>query len=83
MTDERNALCTWINETVMGKPWRRTVAITALLLDGTIGETWIFNNCAIRSYTMPPLTAGNPQDSCPSDLTEELRFTYSEVIIRP
>jgi hypothetical protein len=27
MTDKRAALCTWINETVNGKPWKRTVSI--------------------------------------------------------
>src|SRR5712664_4267897 len=37
MTDTRAALCEWINDTVVGKPWQRTLTITELLsMDGDV-----------------------------------------------
>jgi hypothetical protein len=35
MTNKRAALCTWINDTTQGKPWKRNMTITELLsVDG-------------------------------------------------
>ncbi len=43
MTDGRKALCDWINETVEGKPWKRTLTITELLsVDGAGRDGRVF-----------------------------------------
>lgn len=84
MTDKRTAMCTWINETVMGKPWKRTVAITPIHMDGTIGETLIFTDCALTAYATPRLVMHDPKNPCPpAPAKEEVRFTYSDWTVRP
>lgn len=84
MTDGRQALCQWINETVNGKPWKRTVTITPVNLDGTIGETWIFEDCALTAYRMPRLGLADPKNPCPpQEDTEELRFAYLSYTVKP
>ena len=84
MTDKRAALCTWINETVAGKPWKRTVTITPIHLDGTIGETLIFSDCALTAYATPRLVRHDPKDPCPpAPGKEEMRFTYGDWTVRP
>jgi hypothetical protein len=84
MTDSRKAMCTWINETVNGKPRKRDIAITPMLLDGTIGETLILHDCAVTGYRMPRLTLPQANDPCPPDEdTEELRFAYVSWTVKP
>lgn len=84
MTDKRQALCTWINETVAGKPWKRSVAITPIDLNGAWGETLIFHDCVLTAYALPRLAVRDPKDPCPPEpATEEVRFTYTEWTVRP
>ena len=83
MTDKRAALCQWINETVQGKPWKRNIAITPVLLDGTEGETLILIDCVLAGYTFPLLATRDPRNPCgPGPLTEAVRFTYRDWTIR-
>lgn len=83
MTDKRAALCTWINETVSGKPWKRNVSITPIDLDGRAGETLILIDCVITAYKPPRLIIADPDDPCdPETLAEEVRFTYSNWAVR-
>ena len=47
MTDGRKNLCTWINDTVNGKPWKQMLTITEMLsVDGGVkdGEQY-FHDC--------------------------------------
>jgi hypothetical protein len=84
MTDKRQALCAWINETVAGKPWKRSVAITPIDLNGVWGETLIFHDCALTAYLLPRLAVRDPRDPCPPEpQTEEVRFTYTEWTVLP
>ena len=83
MTDKRAALCTWINETVNGKPWKRTVSITPMLLDGTVGETLILLDCVITAYRPYLVLSQDPANRCAGGpLSEEVRFTYRDWTIR-
>lgn len=84
MTATRKAMCSWINETVMGKPWKRTVAITPIHLDDMLGETLVFTDCALSAYALPRLTVPDPKAACPPvPATEEVRFTYRDWSVRP
>ena len=84
MTDKRAAMCQWINETVAGKPWKRTVFITPIHLDDTLGETLVLNDCFLTAYAQPRLAMGDPKDACPSDPSqEELRFGYISWSVTP
>ena len=84
MTDGRKAMCQWINETVEGKPWKRTVFITPIHLDGTLGETLVLDDCFLTAYKQPRLAVGDPNDPCPAPPSqEELRFGYISWSIRP
>jgi len=84
MTDGRKALCQWINETVEGKPWKRTVLITPIHLDGTLGETLVLNDCFLTAYAQPRLAMGDPIDPCPAPSSqEELRFGYISWSVTP
>lgn len=80
MTDKRAALCTWINETVQGKPWKRTVSITPTGIDGPPGPTYIFLDCVLTAYAPPRLRAAVPNDPSAgrARLIEEVRFTYRD-----
>lgn len=66
MTDKRAALCQWINDTVNGKPWKRTLTITELLsVDGGVkdGKQYIYFDCFPVGYVFPRMsvthTTGN------------------------
>ena len=84
MADKRAALCTWINETVAGKPWKRNVTITPIHLDGALGETLVFLDCALTAYVPPRLAIHDPKYPCPpAPPTEEVRFTYRDWTVRP
>lgn len=66
MTDGRKALCTWINETVKGKPWKRMLTVTELLsVDGARKRSYNYYDCFPVRYTFPQLdaTAGAGQTS--------------------
>ena len=82
MTDKRAALCTWINETVAGKPWKRTVGITPIHLDGGVGETLVFVDCVMTAYVHPHLLSQDPGNRAGRGLREEFRFTYRDWTIR-
>jgi hypothetical protein len=60
MTDKRAALCQWINDTVNGKPWKRTLTITELLnVDGDLkaGRRYIYFDCFPVGYVFPRMSA--------------------------
>lgn len=61
MTDGRNALCDWINETLAGKDSRRTVTITEIPKDGSAGRKFIYHECFPVGYTFPRLDAGSSE----------------------
>jgi hypothetical protein len=83
MTDQRAALTMWINETVLGKPWKRNVSVTPVHLDGTIGETITYIDCVITAYKPPRLTLPPVDDPCGAEtLKEEVRFVYRDWTIR-
>ncbi|MEO8683164.1 MAG: phage tail protein [Vicinamibacterales bacterium] len=83
MTDTRAALFAWINETVLGKPWKRNVAITPIHLNGVLGETLILNDCALTAYVPPRLMLHEPNEPCPpAPPVEEVRFTYRDWTVR-
>jgi hypothetical protein len=80
MTDKRAALCQWINETVNGKPWKRTVTITELVFgaDGSVkdGKQYIYFDCFPTAYLFPRLNASSASERGPEPLMEEIRFAY-------
>lgn len=70
MTDHRAALCTWINEVVQGKPWKRNLTITELLsVDGAVkpGKAYHYNDSWPTRYVFPVLStcrvSGNVQEA--------------------
>lgn len=66
MTDKRAALCQWINDTVQGKPWKRTVTITELLSqDGAIkpGKKYTYFDCFPVGYVFPRMSVTNTTGS--------------------
>jgi hypothetical protein len=80
MTGKRAALCTWINETVNGKPWKRTLTITELLsVDGGVkdGKQYIYFDCFPVGYVFPHIS---PPDPC-ARVEEELRFVYRRLVV--
>jgi hypothetical protein len=77
------SLSMWINETVLGKPWKRNVSITPLHLDGTVGETITYIDCVITAYKPPRLALPRLDDPCGAEeLKEEVRFVYRDWTIR-
>lgn len=62
MTDGRKNLCTWINDTVKGLPWKQMVTITELLsVDGGVkeGKSYIYHDCFPIRYVFPRMTVTN------------------------
>lgn len=80
MTNKRAALCTWMNDTTSGKPWKRSMTVTELLSSGGSvkdGKSYTyFDGFPIR-YKYPALsvtnTAGNVQEEI------ELKFLRMEM----
>ena len=73
MTDKRAALCTWINDTAAGKPWKRTLTITELLsVDGGVkdGKQYIYFDCFPSGYVFPRLSVTNTT----GNVIEEVRI---------
>jgi len=59
MTKGRAALCTWINETVNGKPWKRTLAIPDhRSVAGSVkdGKQYAYGDLRLR-YVFPHMVA--------------------------
>jgi len=62
MTDGRQSLCRWINDTVNGKPWKRNLTITELLSQNgvlTPGKSYIFHDCFPIRYVFPRMSVTN------------------------
>jgi hypothetical protein len=73
MTDKRAALCQWINDTVNGKPSKRTLTITELLsVDGGVkdGKQYIYFDCFPVGYVFPHLSVTNTT----GNVMEEVRI---------
>jgi hypothetical protein len=81
MTDKRAALCTWINETVNGKPWKKTLTITELLsVDGGVkdGKQYVYSDCFPCRYVFPRLSLTNTT----GNVQEELRIRAGSMTVR-
>ena len=62
MTDKRQALSSWINDTVDGKPWKRDLTITELLsVDGAVkdGRIWQCYDAFPVRYVFPRMSVTN------------------------
>jgi len=66
MTEKRDQLCKWINETCQGKGWKRNLTITELhQVDGAVkeGKQYIYYDCFPVRYVFPHMsvthTTGN------------------------
>lgn len=60
LTEKRGALAKWLNDTVSGKPWKRTLTITELLsVDGGVkdGKSYIYFDCFPVAYVFPRMSA--------------------------
>lgn len=71
MTDKRAALCQWINDTVQGRPWKRSLTITELLSrDGSAkpGKTYTYFDCFPIRYTFPRLSVTNVTGNAPEEV---------------
>lgn len=76
MTDGRKALCQWINETVSGKPWKRTLTIKEITKDGGAGKVkegkqYIYSDCFPCGYVFPRISVDGPPAE---QLIEEVRI---------
>jgi phage tail-like protein len=71
MTSGRKALCQWINDTVKGQPWKRTVTLKEILKDGTDGKTYNYLDCFPERYVFPALSASGTGN------------LYEEITIKP
>jgi len=74
MTDGRKALCEWINDTVNGKPWKRTLAVRE---DNPItqkrpGRIYTYHDCFPVRYVFPHMSVTNTTGN-----------TMEEVSIKP
>ena len=62
MTDGRQNLCKWINDTVNGQPWKQMVTITEMLsVDGAVkdGKQYIYHDCFPIRYVFPRMSVMN------------------------
>jgi len=62
MTDGRQNLCKWINDTVNGLPWKQMVTITEMLsVDGSVkdGKQYIYHDCFPIRYVFPRMSVTN------------------------
>jgi phage tail-like protein len=71
LTDGRGGLCQWINESVKGQPWKRTLTITENLPGKREGKPFTYLDCYPVRYVFPTFNA---------DGTGNL---YEEVHIKP
>jgi phage tail-like protein len=51
-------MCEWINETVNGKPWKRSMAIEETRPNGKPGRTFIYHDCFPTRYVFPQMKKG-------------------------
>lgn len=71
MTDGRKNLCTWINETVNGKPWKRALTITELLsVDGGVRDRkYNYHDCFPIRYVFPQMSVANTTGNTMEEVT--------------
>lgn len=80
MTNKRAALCTWINDTTSGKPWKRNLTITELLtMDGGVkdGKAYTYFDGFPTRYVYPMLSVNNTTGNVMEEV--ELKFIRMEV----
>lgn len=65
------ALAAWINDTVQGKPWKRTLTVKEILKDGSAGKTFTYLDCFPTRYVFPAFSASGTGN------------LYEEVTIKP
>lgn len=79
MTDGRKNLCTWINDTVKGKPWKRSMAVTEELMlgDGSVkpGKRYTYFDCFPVRYVFPRMSVTNTT----GNVAEEVVFRVVRV----
>jgi hypothetical protein len=71
LTSGRKALCEWINATVKGEPWKRTLVVKEILKDGSDGKTFTYLDCFPTRYVFPAFSASGTGN------------LYEEVCIKP
>lgn len=71
LTSKRTALCSWIQDTVSGKEWKRTVVLTEILKDGAAGKSFTYHDCFPTRYVFPAFSASGTGN------------LYEEVNIKP
>ncbi len=62
MTDGRQNLCKWINDSVNGKPWKQMLTITEMLsVDGSVkdGKQYTYHECFPIRYVFPRMSVTN------------------------
>lgn len=61
MTDGRKNLCTWINDTVNGKPWKQMLTINEITTQGnpSRNKTYIYHDCFPIRYVFPRMSVTN------------------------
>lgn len=80
MTDGRQALCQWINDTVNGKPWKRDLTITELLsVDGSVkdGKQYLYFDGFPVRYVFPRMSVTNTTGNVMEEV--ELKFIRVEL----
>ncbi len=80
MTDGRQALYQWINETVMGKPWKRKLTITELLSVGggvKPGKSYTYLDGFPVRYVFPSMSVTNTTGNTMEEVT--LKFIRVEL----
>jgi len=56
MTSSRKSLCTWINDTVNGKPWKRSITVTEITRDGGSAKRYNYFDCFPVRYVFPRMS---------------------------
>jgi len=81
MTDGRQALCQWINDTVNGKPWKRDLTITELLsIGGEVkpGKQYLYFDGFPVRYVFPRMSVTNTT----GNVMEEVALKFIRVELK-
>jgi hypothetical protein len=81
MTAGRLALCQWINDTVNGRGFKRTLTITELLSSGggvKSGRQYVYHDCFPVGYVFPRLSVTNTT----GNVLEEVRIRCGRVELK-
>ncbi len=60
MTDARQALCTWVNDSGKGRTGKRmTITVTEITRDGSPGRSFVCYDCCLVAYHFPRMSVTN------------------------